>query len=69
MQKIVCNLWLACIILVFYWSWTGCIEDWLQPVATAMVDRHGPVLSGLGPVASNLGNEKTGCGPVAPKLG
>ena len=67
--KIVCNLWLACIIPVFYRSWTGCIEDQLQPVATAMVDQHGPVLGSLGPVASNLGNEKTGCSPVAPKLG
>ena len=33
------------------------------------MDRHGPVLIGLSPVASNLGNQKTGCGPVASKLG
>ena len=33
--------------------------DWLQPVTTTMVDQHGPVLSSLSPVGSNLGNEKT----------
>ena len=52
-----------------YYTGLLSVLDRLQPVATAMVDRHGPVLSGLGPVASNLENEKTGCGPVAPKLG
>ena len=54
-----------------YYTGLLSVLDWLHwgPVATAMVDRHGPVLSGLGPVALNLGNEKTGCGPVAPKLG
>ena len=52
-----------------YYTGLLLVSDRLQPVATAMVDRYGPVLSGLGPVASNFGNEKTGCGLVAPKLG
>ena len=52
-----------------YYTGLLSVLDRLQPVATAMVDQYGLVLSGLGPVASNFGNEKTGCSPVAPKLG
>ena len=45
--------------LVFHQSWTGCLEDWLQLVATTLVDRHGLVLCGFGPVAHNLSHKKT----------
>ena len=57
--KIVYNLWLACIIPVFYRSWTGCIEDRLQLVATTVVDRHGPVLMVSVRLPQHLANKKT----------
>ena len=50
---------LACIILVFYWSWTSCIEDWLQLVATDVVDQHGPVLTVSVWLPQHLANKKT----------
>ena len=62
--KNVYNLWLACIIPVFYRSWTSCIEDRLQLVATAVVDRHGPVLTVSVQLPQHLANKKpvqSGC--------
>ena len=53
---------------VFYQSWTGCLEDWLQLVATTMVDWHGLVLCGFGPVAQNLANKKTSSVRLPPKF-
>ena len=57
--KNVYDLWLACIIPVFYRSWTSCIEDRLQLVATAVVDWHGPVLTVLVQLPQHLANKKT----------